>query len=206
MRSRPRLTIAVAAALSAALALSPSIVRAAGEPEAVAQAHPSQAAHAVPANTIHMTVREWRFGRALERLHPGPATIVIHNTGRIAHVVGLLRTGYRAGALPLRRGAPVRSGLVRQVRIAPGAVARMSVTVREGHYVLTCLLRGHYRHQMRKDVSVSRSGAAAPIAAGPVESTVELVANGPMSFNKKTLNAVEGKVTTAPCPATSRPG
>lgn len=185
------------AATVAALAL-PSGAEAskAGYTSELLPAHVHSAHAALP--TIHLTVREWKFTRAAGNVASGPVQVVVHNTGRKSHVIGLLRTAAKAGKLPLVNGRPSAAGLVRRIVIKPGATAAFKAVVKDGHYALICMLPTHYSHGMSADVSVKTSAAVAPVAAaGPQTSTVELTANGPMSFNKKTLNAVEGTVTVA---------
>ena len=176
-----------------------------------------EAAAPVRAREVRLSVREWAFTtrlglveKALPAIEPGRVTFLVRNTGRRVHLISLLRTGRAANALPLHHGVPVMTGLVRRVRVAPGGVARVTASLRDGAYVLTCSLRGHYQHGMFASVRVRQAGpvAGAPVAAAPaatLSTSLDLGTSGVMAFTRRSLSAPEGKITlsllnTSPLP------
>jgi uncharacterized cupredoxin-like copper-binding protein len=73
-------------------------------------------------------------------------TFVVRNAGKMTHEFVVLRTAKAAGRLaaPGAKEAP-ETGAVGEIgEIKPGAVKRLTLTLKKGHYALICNLPGHY--------------------------------------------------------------
>jgi uncharacterized cupredoxin-like copper-binding protein len=79
---------------------------------------------------------------------PGRVTFVVRNSGTLTHEFVVLRTAKAAGTLaPSRAAEAPETGSAGEIgEIKPGAVKRLTLSLRRGHYSLICNLRGHYNN------------------------------------------------------------
>ena len=94
-------------------------------------------------------------------------TFSITNTGTTIHEFVVLKTGVAEGALPPSADEPGKAdepGHIDEVEdIAPGATAKLTVTLDPGAYVIICNMPGHYAAGMHTSFTVlpGLSGATA---------------------------------------------
>ncbi len=128
---RWKLTLAALAALAAAVT-------------AVAATGPSQQAKAV---SVNFRMVEWDvLPLTATKTGATRVTFVVRNGGKLTHEFVVLRTVKAAGsvAAPGATEAP-ETGAVGEIgEIKPGAVKRLALSLKKGHYSLICNLPRHY--------------------------------------------------------------
>jgi uncharacterized cupredoxin-like copper-binding protein len=74
------------------------------------------------------------------------ATFVVHNAGQRTHEFVVLKTAKAAGSLAASGAAEApEAGAVGEIgELKPGAVKRLTLSLKKGHYSLICNLMGHY--------------------------------------------------------------
>ena len=77
---------------------------------------------------------------------PGSVTFVVRNSGKTTHEFVVLKTAKAAGDLVAQGAAEApEKGAVGEIpEVKPGAVKRLTLSLRKGHYSLICNLAGHY--------------------------------------------------------------
>jgi uncharacterized cupredoxin-like copper-binding protein len=117
-------------------------------PVAARVAHPSQASLAVRAN-------EFSFAPHAIVAKAGKLKITLRNKGHMTHELILLQTNRAAGSLRVRHGRVSESASVGEIsETRAGKTASHTFTLKPGHYVMVCNVRGHYHHGMRGRLTV----------------------------------------------------
>jgi uncharacterized cupredoxin-like copper-binding protein len=115
----------------------------------VATAAPAAAgpSHQAKAVSVNFRMVEWDIlPLTATKTHATRVTFVVRNAGKMTHEFVVLRTAKAAGRLaaPGAKEAP-ETGAVGEIgEIKPGAVKRLTLTLKKGHYALICNLPGHY--------------------------------------------------------------
>ena len=75
-------------------------------------------------------------------------TFVVRNAGKLTHEFVVLKTAKTAGTLaaPGAAEAPETGAAGEIGELKPGAVKRLTLTLKTGHYSLICNLAGHYNN------------------------------------------------------------
>lgn len=81
---------------------------------------------------VAVEVKEWSMTPSARSIRAGNVTLVFHNTGKIDHVIALLRTDRPARALAVRNGRPVETGRVGRFAVLPGETQRFTLSLRPG--------------------------------------------------------------------------
>jgi uncharacterized cupredoxin-like copper-binding protein len=107
-------------------------------------AEPSQQARAA---SVSFRMVEWDIlPLTATKTHATKVTFVVRNAGKMTHEFVVIKTAKAAGRLaaPGAKEAP-ETGAVGEIgEIKPGAVKRLTLTLKKGHYALICNLPGHY--------------------------------------------------------------
>jgi uncharacterized cupredoxin-like copper-binding protein len=115
----------------------------------VATAAPAAAgpSHQAKAISVNFRMVEWDIlPLTATKTHATRVTFVVRNAGNMTHEFVVLRTAKAAGRLaaPGAKEAP-ETGAVGEIgEIKPGAVKRLTLTLKKSHYALICNLPGHY--------------------------------------------------------------
>jgi uncharacterized cupredoxin-like copper-binding protein len=75
-------------------------------------------------------------------------TFVVRNAGKLDHEFVVLKTAKTAGTLAAKGAAEApEAGAAGEIpEIKPGALKRLTLTLKNGHYSLICNLTGHYNN------------------------------------------------------------
>jgi uncharacterized cupredoxin-like copper-binding protein len=115
----------------------------------VATAAPAAAgpSHQAKAVSVNFRMVEWDIlPLTATKTQATRVTFVVRNAGKMTHEFVVLKTAKAAGRLaaPGAKEAP-ETGAVGEIgEIKPGAVKRLTLTLKKGHYALICNLPGHY--------------------------------------------------------------
>jgi len=109
------------------------------------------AAPSTPAKptTVNFKIVEWDFlPTTATKTAPAKITFVVRNSGSLTHEFVVLKTAKSAGTLaPAGAAEAPETGAVGEIgEIKPGAVKRLTLSLRKGHYSLICNLTGHYNN------------------------------------------------------------
>ncbi len=95
---------------------------------------------------VGMALTEWKLVPSRSIVPAGKVTFRVANRGTLAHEFVVLRTDRRAGALPVKGGKAIETGLKGELsNVAPGKVRSLTLSLKPGKYVLICNLLGHYK-------------------------------------------------------------
>ena len=97
--------------------------------------------------TVKVTVKEFSLKPAATIASAGKVTFAVQNVGRVDHELVVLRTTRAASRLFLASTGDVYEvgRIARTKPIDAGRTARLTLTLKPGHYALICNLPGHYR-------------------------------------------------------------
>ena len=102
-------------------------------------------AHAsASATTIRVTEREFHITLSVRTVRAGAVTFAVHNAGRYSHALELSGPGVKK-----------RTPLIR-----PGASAKLTVTLKAGHYAIWCPVPGHAALGMKTSLTASGSASS----------------------------------------------
>jgi uncharacterized cupredoxin-like copper-binding protein len=115
----------------------------------VATAAPAAAgpSHEAKAVSVNFRMVEWDIlPLTATKTQATRVTFVVRNAGKMTHEFVVLRTAKAAGRLaaPGAKEAPETGAAGEIAEIKPGAVKRLTLTLKKGHYALICNLPGHY--------------------------------------------------------------
>jgi uncharacterized cupredoxin-like copper-binding protein len=132
-----------------------AVACAAGVGVPLAASSDGSAGAAASAATVRITLKEFTLRPSPSSVPAGRTTFVVRNAGRLEHEVVVIRTGTRAGKLPVSGSKARERGTVAEAEdVAPGATRRLGVTLRAGHYALICNISGHYKAGQFADFTV----------------------------------------------------
>ena len=128
-------------------------------PAAVAQTAPAQSAPAAPAalpTTMAERLTEMKITAPGSTVAAGRVTFTVTNDGKAVHEFVVLRTPIAAGRLHTSSsGRADESGNIGETGdMKVGAVKRLTLNLKPGHYALICNLPGHYKAGMYADLTV----------------------------------------------------
>jgi hypothetical protein len=95
-----------------------------------------QSGRPAPAASIRADVGEWNVVPSVGVVPAGRVRIDVHNLGRVAHQIALVRTDTFDPQLRLRGDRAVVRAPVGSVLVRPGGVSVFTVSLRPGSYVL----------------------------------------------------------------------
>lgn len=116
--------------------------------------------------TVKVKLVDFKLLPSVKRVAPGKVTFVVRNAGAVPHEFVVLKTSKAAAKLAVKNGKAVETGRV--VRIGAfkhGVTKTVTLTLKAGHYVLLCNLRGHYKAGQFANLTV---GAGVIVAPPPV--------------------------------------
>lgn len=104
--------------------------------------------HQAKAQNLNFKMVEWDILPLTATKTAGTrTTFVVRNAGQRTHEFVVLKTVKAAGSLaaPGANEAPETGAAGEIGEIKPGAVKRLTLSLKKGHYSLICNLSGHYR-------------------------------------------------------------
>jgi len=108
-----------------------------------------------PSGAINVELTEWRVIVSNVAPQGGPLTLVVKNTGAIAHDLTILKTDLPADQIPQEAGKAREDGKVAgTASLNPGQSTLLMVTLERGNYVFICNEQGHYALGMHTAVTV----------------------------------------------------
>ena len=110
---------------------------------------------ALPSGAITVELTEWRVIVPSSTPQAGSLTLVVKNTGSIAHDLTILKTDLPADKIPQANGKAQEDGKIAgTAELNPGQSAQLRVTLQPGNYVFICNELGHYALGMHTAVKV----------------------------------------------------
>jgi uncharacterized cupredoxin-like copper-binding protein len=116
---------------------------------AAAPSTPSTPSTPSKPSTVNFKIVEWDFlPTTATKTAPAKITFVVRNAGNLTHEFVVLKTVKSAGTLaPSGAAEAPETGAVGEIgEIKPGAVKRLTLQLKKGHYSLICNLTGHYNN------------------------------------------------------------
>lgn len=114
------------------------------------------AATALAASSRSVALSEFKVGLKKKSAAHGKVTFVVKNNGEFEHELVVIRTGRSASKLPVSGKEAGETGAVGEVEdVEAGTTKRLTLNLKQGHYVLICNIAGHYKSGMRADFTVS---------------------------------------------------
>jgi uncharacterized cupredoxin-like copper-binding protein len=104
--------------------------------------------------TLPVKLAEYRVTPATHTIDAGKVTFTVKNAGTTEHELVVIRTATKAAKLPIVNGKASQKGSVGTIRVAEKSTARLTLTLKRGHYALICNLGSHYMAGMRADLTV----------------------------------------------------
>jgi uncharacterized cupredoxin-like copper-binding protein len=98
--------------------------------------------------TVKASEVEWGIKTSRKASHAGKVIFAVRNAGKLSHQFIVLRTNLPANKLPLHATTVnlTKAGKVLgKISVAPGKNGHLSLTLKNGHYVLLCNLPAHYQ-------------------------------------------------------------
>jgi uncharacterized cupredoxin-like copper-binding protein len=118
---------------------------------AVAIASTSDAA----SKSSKVTLSEFKISASPKSVSAGKVTFTVSNQGHMTHEMAVIRTTKAASKLPVSYNRASEKGKVGEAAdIGAGKSKTLALTLKKGHYVLICNIRGHYKGGMRADFTV----------------------------------------------------
>jgi copper binding plastocyanin/azurin family protein len=108
-----------------------------------------------PPGAINVELTEWRVIVSNPAPQVGPLTLVVKNTGAVAHDLTILKTDLPADQIPQAAGKAREDGKVAGTpSLNPGQSRLLTLTLPPGKYVFICNEQGHYALGMHTAVTV----------------------------------------------------
>jgi len=108
-----------------------------------------------PSGAINVELTEWRVIVSNVAPRSGSLTLVVKNSGAIAHDLTVLKTDLRADQIPQEAGKAREDGKVAgTASLKPGQSTLLTLTLQPGNYVFICNEQGHYALGMHTAVTV----------------------------------------------------
>ena len=108
-----------------------------------------------PSGAISVELTEWRVVVPSTTPQTGSLTVVVKNTGSIAHDLTILKTDLPADKIPQANGKAQEDGKVAATaELNPGQSMSLTVVLQPGNYVFICNELGHYALGMHTAVKV----------------------------------------------------
>lgn len=108
-----------------------------------------------PSGAISVELTEWRVVVPSTTPQTGSLTVVVKNTGSIAHDLTILKTDLPADKIPQANGKAQEEGKVAATaELNPGQSTSLTVVLQPGNYVFICNELGHYALGMHTAVKV----------------------------------------------------
>jgi uncharacterized cupredoxin-like copper-binding protein len=118
---------------------------------AVAIASTSDAA----SKSSQVTLSEFKLSASPKSVSAGKVTFTVKNAGHMTHEMAVIKTTKAASKLPVSYNRASEKGKVGEAEdIGAGKSKTLALTLKKGHYVLICNIRGHYKGGMRADFTV----------------------------------------------------
>jgi uncharacterized cupredoxin-like copper-binding protein len=118
---------------------------------AVAIASTSDAA----SKSSKVTLSEFKLSASPKSVSAGKVTFTVKNAGHMTHEMAVIKTTKAASKLPVSYNRASEKGKVGEAEdIGAGKSKTLALTLKKGHYVLICNIRGHYKGGMRADFTV----------------------------------------------------
>jgi uncharacterized cupredoxin-like copper-binding protein len=118
---------------------------------AVAIASTSDAA----SKSSKVTLSEFKISASPKSVSAGKVTFTVKNAGDMTHEMAVIKTTKAASKLPVSYNRASEKGKVGGAEdIGAGKSKKLTLTLKKGHYVLICNIRGHYKGGMRADFTV----------------------------------------------------
>ena len=157
------------AGLAMAISAVMGLVSACGATATTAPA-PAKAPAATPNNAVvHVTMDEWDMKPDVTSAPAGKISFVVVNEGKHLHEIVILKTALAGNALVIRKdwdgindsetdkvdesASGENSG---EVEVEAGETGAGTFNLQPGHYVFVCNQKGHYRHKMFADFTVTQ--------------------------------------------------
>ena len=155
----------LAVALSAVLALASAC-----SPTATTAPAPAKAPAMTPNNAVvRVVLDEWNIKPDISSVPAGKVSFVVVDEGKHEHEVVVLKTDLAGNALVMRSDWDGVEGSntdkvnedasgenFGEVEVEKGETAAGTFNLPPGHYVLLCNIKGHFRHKMFADFTVTK--------------------------------------------------
>ncbi len=105
---------------------------------------------------VSESLTEMKFVASASTVAAGKVTFNVRNDGAVSHELVVLKTPIAASKLPTSSaGRPDESANIGETGdVAAGAVKKLTLNLKAGHYALICNLPGHYTAGMFADLTV----------------------------------------------------
>lgn len=107
-------------------------------------------------STVSESLTEMKFVASASTVAAGKVSFNVRNDGSVAHELVVLKTPIAASKVPTSSAgrADESANIGETGDVAAGAVKKLTLNLKAGHYALICNLPGHYKAGMFADLTV----------------------------------------------------